>query len=477
MYSFSKRRGRNPQPFGSPRFLGRSATAIVCGTAIALLAASCSSGSGATGAATGFSSQFDPGLTKAAADAALKATGGKKDLGGKVSFVWQTSGAENTLLTNLFKTFTDATGIAVDVQSDPGMQTNLQAKVQAGSPPDVFIDSSSGDVSEYKSKLVPLDTFLDMDQFKKDFAPQEIAAASRDGHVYGVPGNVNAMSVWYDPKTYTGPTTGVTMDKLTAWAKDQVAQHKVAPFCGALSSGAFTANNASQFIDEIFAKQFGASALTDIATGKTPYNSPQMKAAWQSYLNLYQGGLEYGGATYSLSQPITSGTTNLLSNPQRCQVLPWGPYTESFINTAQPSLKPGTDYDFFNLASADASSGSVFQETGGWFTYAFNNTPQVQAFIKFFASKEFQTLVASTGHWLMANKNVSTDAYPSPLIQKLAKERNSSTIVVGPFGILPPTIRLVVFSNLVTAIKDPSKLDASLNAIDAAYATYRASHV
>jgi alpha-glucoside transport system substrate-binding protein len=451
-------------------------TPITAVAAVTVLAASACGGASSGTSATEFSASFPPAQVNSAKAAALKATDGRTDLGGKVTLTWQTSGAENTLLVALLKPFTDATGIDVDVQSDPGMQTNLQAKVQAGNPPDVFIDSSAGSIQEYGNQLISMDSFLDMDAMRKDYSQEQLDAVSLNGHVKGIPGARNAIELWYNPKLYKGPTKNVTMSELLDWARKERDAGATAPFCGALSSGPFTANNASQFIDEIFGKQNGPDALVKFAAGEVPYSSPEVKRAIQTYLDLYEEGLVFGGSAYALSTPITSGTKGLLAKPQQCQLLPWGPFTESFIKAGHPKFKPGEDYDFFTLTPDHSGERRFFQDTGGWVTFAFHDDPQVRAFLKYFASTAFQTLVASTGHWLMANQQVPASAYPSPLLQRIANDRNDSTPIVGPFGTLPPVMRLTVMSAMQQMINDPTLMDDLLHDIDDAYSTYREQH-
>jgi alpha-glucoside transport system substrate-binding protein len=485
---------RAPRPAASPlvsRRVRRTASLITLSVATAVAAAACGSG-GASGAgeAAGASSSAgaaavsncastgagcSTSLVTAAENEALKDAGGKK-IGGSVSFLWGTTGRQNTLLQNMFKPFTEATGISVNVQASSGVISVLEPQVQAGDPPDLAWDSTDGDIQQFAGHLVPIDSIIGKSTLNADFNSGDLQAATLNGHVYSIPETLQTVEVYYNPKLYKGPTQTPTWNALVNWAKTQKG---TAPFCVGLEQGAFSANDASQVIDEIMLTQYGPSLLQGLSTGAIKYDSPDVIAAFKDYLNIYSDNLVYGGVSNALLTNQNNQAVPLTSTPQDCQMLAWGPWTPSYITSIHPSAKEDVDYSYFDLGSSNSSWGpdSALAQTGGGNVFVFKNTPQVDAFVKYLASPAFQTLVASTGNWPMANVQVPKSAYPGAIMQEMAAQIESvKQIVVTPFGTLPPSIRSDQVNAVLNSIKDPSSLAANLQSVDTAYAQYKAQH-
>lgn len=430
------------------------------------------SGSGSS-AAPAQSFTFDPKLVADAQKAALDAAGGKSDLGGTVDFVWGTGGAENDRLKALLQPFTDATGVAVNVESVSNSGQVIQTRLQAGNPPDVALDTSLGAVQEYyrTGKLVPLDGFIDKSSFAQAFGQGQADAVTIDGKLYAIPGAAQGVEVWYNKKLYKGPTENVSYPQLVQWGQDELKAGHPAPFCINLEQAAASANNAFVQIDNIMAQEYGADFIHKLGTGDIKYDSDQVKTAFKNYIDMFSNGLVYGGANAALTTPIKDAPLNLFTDPQNCQLVMWGPFTPGIITAANPNLKPGQDFDYFQLVPSNAGQPSSFY-TWGWETFAFSDSPQTQAFMKYWASKEFQSLVASTGAYVMANQQVDLGVYPNDTIRGIAQDQRQSDVVIGPYGLEPSSVRNVVLSAIMTSVADPSQLDGELEKIDQAYQTF-----
>src|SRR5260370_8962967 len=155
------------------------------------------------------------GLSISAASALLAACGGgtsstpAKVRTIDVLTVWSTNELANFQLQNA--AFKQKTGITVNVESTRDLPTVLNTRVRANNPPDV---TGAPGTSQYQTlasqgKIVALDKFLDMNQFRQNYAQTWIDYASFNGHLYCVLPKPNSKGTsWYNPKQpHTGGPT------------------------------------------------------------------------------------------------------------------------------------------------------------------------------------------------------------------------------------------------------------------------------
>ena len=408
-------------------------------------------------------------LVAAAQAKALEIVGGEKTTGA-LTFISTTGGQEGERIKALIQPFVDGSGITVDYQSTPDVKAVVQTQVSGGNAPDVVIDSiglmrqfvESGDVAS-------LDTVLDRDAMIDQFGESVIDQYSVDGKLYGVPGATHNYQFWYNKKVYTGPTEPSTWDEILEWAEGEVKDGKPSPFCMTLNQGANTASTAGQFIDNLFLKEYGPEALANVADGKTKFSGKEMKATFEKFLTLFEDGLVYGGAPNALSQPTIQGAAGMFTDPQQCQIVYWGSFVPGVIASQNADLVAGEDFDYFTLASDNSDYDSALY-THGWTTFSFNDDPATQAFMQYYASVEFQSLAASTGGWVMGNRAVPTQTYPSETQQAIAQTLQEGQPVYGPFNILATAPRKAYLDAIVVLIQDPSQLKTQLQLIDDAIA-------
>jgi alpha-glucoside transport system substrate-binding protein len=413
---------------------------------------------------------FDEARVKAAEESALEATGGKADLGGTVDFVWGTGGKDNERFKAMVKPFTDATGIKVNVESVSNTGQILQTRLAAGNPPDVASDTGAGAVLSYLSsgKLQPIEGLIEPDTFKKTFGEGQYDALTVDGHTYGIPAATQTMLVWYNKKLYKGPTENVTWPKLVEWAKGEIMNGGVTPFCTNLEQGAASGVIATVQLDNIVAQELGPEYSKGLAEGTIKYTDPKFEELFTDYVDLFQeDGMIYGGAQGALTTPINDTPQLMFTDPQSCQITHWGSFVPGIIQQAHPDLEAKTDFDYFPLVPSDGSTPTVYQ--WGWQAFSFSDSPQTQAFMKYWGSDGFQGLIASSGAYVVAHRNVPLDAYPNPILRDVAQTMLEGEPRMGPYGIQPFGVRTQMFGTIVGSIADPSKIHSLLEAMDTTY--------
>jgi alpha-glucoside transport system substrate-binding protein len=80
------------------------------------------------------------------------------------------------------------TGGIVDWEGTQDLPAVLASRIQAGSPPDIAILPNPGLMQQLtrEGKLVPLNSFMDMEQVNKDYAPAWIDLGSYNGKLYAI---------------------------------------------------------------------------------------------------------------------------------------------------------------------------------------------------------------------------------------------------------------------------------------------------
>ncbi|MFE2187305.1 ABC transporter substrate-binding protein [Streptomyces sp. NPDC059455] len=405
-------------------------------------------------------------LTQKAESAALTAAGGKK-IGGKLSLIGVNAGAEGAVIESTLKPFEDATGIDIDYTGSSDANTLIQTRVDAGNAPDVVNLPNAGSLATYAKagKLVPL-TFMDQSKLKSDFAPTLLSSATVDGKLYGIWNEVDNFMIWYNAKTYKGPKAPADWAALQKWAKS-ASSGDTAPWCMGLASGAASGVSGAQFISNLFLYESGPEKLKQFAEGKLPFTSPEVASAFKLFGKIATSSkMVKGGATAALNTPTVEAGNGMFSSPQKCSMLGWGNYAGGLITAANAKVKPVTDLDFFGWPAVNKDYAKS-QLVSGHVMYAFNDTPQVRAFMKYYASSEAQSLLADSGHWVVANQDVTTATYPNALIKKSAAQyKAADSVSLSPVSQLPAPVVMALYKGIVAYVQNPGSLNSILAGIE-----------
>jgi len=455
------------------RLRRRGSTTILCsvGAAIALVLTGCASDteSGAADTQAGsVPARLDPALYQKAIDEA-KSIAGDQQLGGSIEFIGVNGGAEGDVLKGVYKAFTDATGTAVNYTGSQDIISIVQSRVQAGNPPDV-VDQTIGVADQYakQGKLMNLSEVVGQDALTKAFGKSLVDGVSNDGKAFGIYQGFNNFMVWYNPQTYKGPTDPKSWDELTAYT-DQLAAQGTPAWCIAEEAGGASGFPGAQFIENLFAKKYGPELLRQWGTGELPWTSPQVKDAFEQFGAIATNDAAVSGGTAgALAAPIATGYNGLVADPSTCQLALWGAWVPGLIGE---SVKPTENLDFFRVPGFSNSydDTEIFQST---VTTAFNDTPAIQAFMKYVASTQAQALLASADQWTVADTQVPASTYSSPLLTKSAdtffSTDGSVQLSTGPNVLATAAVQTAFYKGVVSYLQDPSSLDSVLQGIQAA---------
>ena len=231
----------------------------------------------------------------AAAVANAKAIAGGQQLAPALEYVGGNTGAEGEAFQAVYQAFTDATGTVINyggTGSSTGTNATIQSRVQAGNPPDLA-DMTLGVAKEYAKAGDTLDltTTIGADELAANYSQSLLDSLSNDGKVFGVPQGFSTFMVWYNPKTYTGPTAPKTWQEVVDWTNTAAAAGQT-PWCIAEEAGAGSGFPGTQWIESLFGKMYGPEMLAQWSSGELPWTSDQVKAAWEAFGSIADRRLE-----------------------------------------------------------------------------------------------------------------------------------------------------------------------------------------
>lgn len=450
----------------------RSSIVAGCAAALILLAGCAgtpapqptSTETGGTGTPTG-----DP-LVAAATEAAKRVVGDQK-LEGKVTLLGALGGEQLDQYMSVLKPFEDVSGVKVEYEGTRDMGSVLQTRIQGNNPPDVVSSPSIGQMRQLMAEghMLALSDFIDMDGVKQDYDQGLIDLASHDGTMYGIWQTAALKGlVYYNPKTYQGPTAAKDWAELNNWAKEFAATG-TAPWCIGVESGAASGWLATDWIEQFVLTTYGTEVWDKWAAGELPWTSPEIKASFESFGAIATDKtMVNGGPTAVLSTDFTKGALPLWADPPRCALTLQADWLGATVASQVPGTVEGESIAFFQFPAVDTANTGLI-ETAGEMVGAFNDRPEVRALMQYMATAESQSLLAATGSWLSPNRNVPADVYPTPARQEAAKIfTGASGVRFDASDLMPAEVNSAFWAATLKYIGDPSKLDEALAGVEKA---------
>jgi alpha-glucoside transport system substrate-binding protein len=397
--------------------------------------------------------------------------------GGSVSVLGVWSGSELESFNAVLAPFTAQTGITVNFEASRDQDAILTTRVAAGDPPDMAAAPSPALLTRFaqQNKVIHLQNILDMNQLKSDYDKGWVDLGTVNGNLVQVFSWADMKGlVWYNPKVwsakgYTVPKTWNDMIALQAKMKSD----GITPWCMAVASGAASGWAGSDFHKEIVLSQAGPTVYDSWWQGKQKWSSPEIKAAWTTFGQILGPGDAnvYGGSNYIVNTDFSEVGNPMFASPPKCDMLNQASFITDFFVKANPSLKAGTDFNFFPLPDVNTKyAGSHVGAASAW--SMFKDTPQARALMKYLTTPEAQAIWVKRGGKLSPNKRMSLDNYPDPISKQIAQDLVATKIFKYDAGdLMPNDMKNAYWSAILDFIRDQSKLDSILANLDKVQST------
>ncbi|TMD31359.1 MAG: carbohydrate ABC transporter substrate-binding protein [Chloroflexi bacterium] len=404
---------------------------------------------------------------------------GSSQNAGTIHFLGVWSGAEQASWFAVLKPFEDSTGIKVSYEASRDQDAILTSTVAAGNPPDVAGAPSPQLLSQFakQGKLKALNDAVDMSALQANTAASWIKLGEplNDGKLYQVFawGAVKGL-IWYDPKNFQAK--GYNVPK--SWTDLQSLQSTIkssgtTPWCVTVESGSATGWAASDWLKEIVLSQSGPDVYDKWVAGTQKWSSPEIKQAWQTFGSVLgpRGSYVYGGPQYVVATNFGDVGTPMFANPPKCYMLNQASFITSFFTSANPSLQPVTDFNFFPLPDINPQFTGAHVVAGDSFAM-FKDTPQARKLIAYLTTADAQAIWVKRGGKLAVNKQVSLDLYPDALSKESAQIIVNTQI--GKYDAtdqMPADMKAAAWADLVKFIQNQGQLDSLLAHLDSVQAS------
>jgi alpha-glucoside transport system substrate-binding protein len=392
--------------------------------------------------------------------------------GGTVKLITTWSGDELDSFKAVLQPWEARTGTQVQIESSRDLDALLSTRVNAGDPPDLAAAPGPAVLTRFaqQGKVKDLGQILDMSKLRSEYSKVWIDLGTQNGKLVEVFSWAAIKGlVWYNPKTWQakGYSVPKTWDDMTA-LQSKMKSNGDTPWCMAVESGAASGWAGSDFHKEIALSAAGPSVYDKWWQGKQKWSSSEIKQTWTTFGQVLgsNDGNVYGGANYIVNTAFGDVGNPMFATPPKCMMLNQASFITSFFQKANPSLKPGEDFNFFPLPDVNSQyAGAHVGAADAW--SVFTDKPQAKELIKYLVTAEAQAIWVKKGGKLSPNNKTNLSDYPDDLTRSVAKILLEAKIFRYDAGdLMPPDMKQAYWTAILDYIKDQSKLDSILTHLD-----------
>lgn len=348
--------------------------------------------------------------------------------------------------------FERAHHVHVDYQGSNAESQVLGADVEAGTPPDVVVLTGPGELAEYAGQkhLVPLEGLVR----SADFAPSWTTPLS-DGHVYWFPLKADVKSiVWYP--------AGVDAQKR------REAVHQPVKWCVGMGSGATSGWPGTDWIEDILLQREGPAVYDKWARGELPWQSRQVRQAWETWRGLVGAGSDQDLVRRALKTPYGTASERLRATKHRCTL----EHQASFIRTRPAWEHADGRYETSAHLLFGASAPRAW-EVSGDLVALLHDTPQARELIRYLAAADTQRAWTAGESGFSVHTGVRPGAGDSAWHRSLARTlRDEGTAhCFDASDAMPPAVRDAFAEAAIQFLADPDRLEGLLRSLDTLAAT------
>ncbi|HEX4205213.1 MAG TPA: extracellular solute-binding protein [Ktedonobacteraceae bacterium] len=260
--------------------------------------------------------------------------------------------------------------------------------VKAGNGPDIiaFTDDNLGKLA-LSGVVQPMDQYFSQSFINQTYSPAAAQAVSFNGHIYGVPETVEAITLMYNKKLVSASQLPKTSADLLAFEKSYQQAHPK-------SYGAVW-NTLDPYTDAPWFYGFGAQYVTP--DGQAHLNTPQALSAMQ-YIASFRPYLPKQ-MTYDVASSLfTEGKAAAIING------PW-----SYADYAQNAKIP-VGFATLPTISATGTPAKPFVGVKSlWMAKTAKNAPLVADLMKFYTNKTNQVAMSQADSEIPANLAANND--------------------------------------------------------------------
>lgn len=344
------------------------------------------------------------------------------DLTGKTVGVYTTiTGTEADAYKKSYQLFTECTGATVAYEDSKDFEAQVLVRIDSGNAPDVAIFPQPGLLSQIvndKGAVKPLPE--ETEAFAKEYFPQDWLNYGVVNDIpFGLPNNADFKSlVWYNPKVWAekGWTVPTTWDELTA-LQDKIAASGTKPWCMGIGSGEATGWYMTDWLEEYVLRMSGPEVYDQWVTNEVKFTDPQIADALAGVGEIAKNpemvNSGFGDVQTIASTQFSDPAAKVLSG--ECPMWRFAANGDAFFPAGTKFGEDGDVNAFYFPPMNDQFGQTVLG--GGTFYAAFQDRPEVDAFMYFAASPEYANERAKAGSYISSNKGLDGANASTPILQ------------------------------------------------------------
>ncbi len=326
-----------------------------------------------------------------------------------------------------FAPFEEQTGIDIRYVGTGSFSKDIQNRMTDADYPDVALFPQPALIRDFAHRdlLVPLSDDAVGTNMGSD---AEVAAGTVGGTVYAVWFRAVVKSlVWYEPEVfrdrgYEIPGSWDDMMFLT----EQIEEDGLTPWCLSMESFAATGWVGTDWIEDIVLRQHGPEFYDQWVQGDVTFEDEAIIDAFETFGEIiHQPGRVFGGTHRILNEPWTSAQAPMFNlEPPGCLLYRQASYQEANLPS---SVVVGDDIDVFILPGKDGIEPPIL--ASGDLAAAFNDRPEVRAFLEFLATPEAGEGWAAEGGFTSPHPEFDPDAYVTDFDRRLGEILQNAAVV------------------------------------------------
>lgn len=369
------------------------------------------------------------------------------------------TGGEAAAFRQVLDRFTDTTGIRVDLQGTRALNQVLTAEVQKGTPPDIAVLPSLGDLASYvrRSAARPLDDVIGT-AGEQSHSPQWQRLEQMDGARYSVAVKTSLKSlIWYAPGKIPGLSGGTppTWDGLVQLS-ERLSTGDAAAWCMGMGSTPVSGWPGTDWIEDLVLHRAGTTAYQRWAAGKTAWTAPEIRRAWEDWGRIaLRPGAVRGGAAGLLFTDFGDAGRAMHADPPGCLLH----HQASFV------VGDAAGLDFVPFPSAGARAWEVSADLAALFT----DKPEARELMRFLATDEAQSIwpAVSRGSVFSANRGVDPAIYGDAVSRRIAQTlTGDATLCFDASDLMPSAMTNAFYRAVLEYLQSPDELDRILAQLD-----------
>jgi alpha-glucoside transport system substrate-binding protein len=331
-------------------------------------------------------------------------------------------GDEEARFVSVNDRFTELTGIEVTYEGTRDFEVVINTRVEGGDPPDVALLPQPGlkDRFAEAGEIVPLWDEI-VTRIDDNYAPVWLDLGSYQGTPYGVFHRVNAKSfVWYPKKAFeaAGYETPTTWDEMIALS-DQIVADGGTPWCVGMESQAATGWVGTDWMEDVMLRTAGPEVYDQWWQHEIAFNSDPVRDA-AGYIEEVWFNPDYvlGGTTSILTEHFAEASLPMWNDPPDCYLFRQGNFV---INFWPEEVQANLDEEVgvFGFPAIDEQWGIPILG-GGDQVVAFNDRPEVRAYMEYLTLGVSGELWSKAGGALFPHQDQNLDWYQTEIEQTLA---------------------------------------------------------